>query len=1157
MKFYQETEHGAYSHAMSKLLLVMKLIVFLLTVTILQVNAVSYAQKITLKTHNESLENVFSEIRNQSNYDFFYDLKLIRKAKPVTIEVKGASIGEVLNLCLKGQLLTYKVEDKVIMVREINQLSSGTSLIKTITGVVIDADSKQLLSGVSVKNLTTNVTVVSAGNGRYTIKANPDDVLVFSFVGYVGQQLKVLTSTTINVALKSNLISLNEVLVIGYGTVSRADLTGSVGVVNMNELTKAPVASFEQALAGRIAGVAVTSSEDQPGSGMNIVIRGAGSLTQSAAPLYVVNGFPIEDFDASSLNPEDIESISVLKDASATAIYGARGANGVIIVETKQGQEGLTVISYSGQYGIAQSNKRMEMMSPYEFVKYELERSPSQASERLFPELFAQNIVPTLADAERYRNAPSIDWQDKILQNGLTNIHSLSLRGGTKQTRYSISGSVFDQQGSIINSGSSRYSGNASLTQTVNSKLRAGANLNYSYNPVYGQLSSFGSTGAGSSSLFFSAWGYRPVSAGLDLDFEDDLFDPDIDQTTDYRINPFLSVQNELRERYTTNLQANGWFTYNFSKTLSLKVQGGIDSRLVKNKSFYNSLTHRGSESRPNNTAGVNGGVSYAERDIWSNENTLTWKKTLNKRNKIDAVGGFSLQSISGEGFGLSAQNLPNESLGVWGLNEGIPRPVSSSFTNSTLMSYFARVNYNYNEKYYATLTARADGSSKFVDHWGYFPSGAVSWRMSNEPFMKKVVFISDAKLRASFGITGNNRVGDFSYLSSLGLPLDGAYSFNNATPMLGVRQTSMGNEALKWESTAQTDFGLDLAFLKNRIQVTVDVYRKTTSDLLLNANLPFVTGFSSAFKNIGKLQNQGLEISLQTSNVNSRKFTWTSNFNISFNQNKILALADDEEFMLSSVSWDNQFTNFPYIARVGQAAANYFGMIWEGVYNYDDFDTTPGGGYILKGHLPTNNPDANRKPQPGDIKYRDINGDGIINDYDRVNIGRALPIHTGGFGNNFQYMGFDLNVFFQWSFGNDILNANKAFFEGNHRNMTLLNQFASYVDRWSPENPNSTLFRAGGGSTNGVYSSRLIEDGSFLRLKTVALSYTVPKQLSRKLSANTISLNASAQNLITWTNYSGMDPEVSVRNSILTPGLDWSSYPRMRTIVFGLKASF
>jgi TonB-linked SusC/RagA family outer membrane protein len=1162
MEFYTHFKrHGSVS-ALTKLIQVMRLIFFFLTIMISQVSASSFAQKITMNVKNESMEKVFNTIRIQSGYDFFYDLKLIKSTKPVTINIKGASIEEILNICFKDQPLIYKIEDKAVMIRERSNPVAIQAPAKNIVGVIINGETKEPLSGVSIKIKATNKVAVSGENGRYSISANSEDILIFSYLGYAPQSFKVGVRTTINVALKPILTDLDEVLVVGYGTVKRGDLTGAVGSVSIKDIANAPVQSFEQALAGRVAGVNVTSNEDQPGSGMNIVIRGAGSLTQSTAPLYVIDGFPIEDFDAKSLNPDDVESISVLKDASSTAIYGARGANGVIVVQTKQGNEGMPTISYSGRMGIAQANKRMEMMNPFEFVKYELERSPSIATQVFFRDIFDVDGIATVSDLERYRGVKGVNWQDKILQNGSTNIHSLALRGGTKQTRYSVSGSIFNQGGSIINSGSKRYQGKAALIQTVNAKLRAGIDVNYSYNMNYGLISSTGAASAASSSLFYSAWGYRPVK-GIgpvdeeDWNIEEDLYDSSIDQTADYRINPMLSVENELRERYTTNFRTNAWFTYNLIKDLEIKVQGGIDNVLDKSKIFYNSKTHRGTPDRPGNTAGVNGGISYLERGVYSNENTITWKKVLNKKNRFDVMGGFSLQSITGEGFGLSAQNLPNEQLSVWGLNEGIPRPNSSRYIWSTMASVFGRVNYSYDSKYLATVTYRADGSSKFLKKWGYFPSAALAWRMSRESFMKNIRFISDAKLRASIGVTGNNRVGDFSYDPALAMPFDGSYSFNNATPIPGIRQSNMGNKDLKWEPTTQADLGIDLGFLKNKIELTVDVYRKTTSDLLLNANVPFVTGFSTAYKNIGKLQNDGLEITLQTVNVKNKKISWTSSFNISFNKNKILALTKDEQFMLSSVAFDNLYTDFPYIARVGESAATFFGMIWEGVYGYEDFDVAPDGKYILKPGLPTNNPDVTVKPRPGDIKYRDVNSDGVINGNDRVNIGRTAPIHTGGFSNTFAYKGIDLNVFLQWSYGNDILNVNKAFFEGNQSSRILLNQFASYQDRWTEENTSSNIFRANGGGPAGIYSTRLIEDGSFLRLKTVALGYTLPKRLTSKAKISTVRLSASGQNLFTWTKYSGMDPEVSVRHSILTPGLDWSSYPRMRTFVFGAQVTF
>jgi len=377
------------------------------------------------------------------------------------------------------------------------------------------------------------------------------------------------------------------------------------------------------------------------------------------------------------------------------------------------------------------------------------------------------------------------------------------------------------------------------------------------------------------------------------------------------------------------------------------------------------------------------------------------------------------------------------------------------------------------------------------------------------------------------------------------------------ATPERGGSVSSMGNSDLRWETTSQLDIGYDLGILKDRLNLTVDVYRKTTFDLLLNANVPYYTGFQRVFRNIGKVQNQGLEITLNSVNVRKRDFEWRSNFNISFNRNKILQLADDENNMLSMKNWSSGFSETPlYMAKVGGPAALFYGYIFDGVYQYEDFDQTPSGDYILKNDRPDNG-DPRELIQPGDVRYRDLDGDGMITDGDRTVIGRTLPIHIGGFNNDFRYKNFSLNVFFQWSYGNHVYNANREIFEGNRLNSIIINQYASYEDRWTPENPSNTLFRVGGMGPAGTYSSRVIEDGSFVRLKTVALAYRFNPRYLQAIRLSDLEVNVAAQNLFTWTNYSGTDPEVSIRHSILTPGFDFSAYPRARTLVFGLKATF
>jgi TonB-linked SusC/RagA family outer membrane protein len=1006
-------------------------------------------------------------------------------------------------------------------------------------------------ANVSVKN--SNLGTVTDIEGNYQIQV-PDEnqVLVFSFIGYVTQEIPVNGRSQIDVTMESDIQALQEVVIIGYGSVQKSDLTGSVGRVEIEDLVKAPVASFADALAGRVAGVRVSGSDGQPGGGMNIVIRGAGSLTQSTSPLYVIDGFPVEDLDPATLNPEDIESMTILKDASSTAVYGSRAANGVILIQTKRGIVGEPVVSLSSSYGIQQNPRKMEMMDPYEFVKYQSELNPTSFET---PAYFANDRT-----LDYYRNVEGIDWQDEVIQTGAVQIHNLSVRGGTENTRYAISGSMYDQKGVIVNTGLSRYTGRVTLDQTISDKVKVGITSNYSGVNTFGQVLN---QGAGSSSpssyVLFRTWAYRPVTPdGSDL--LNALVDENAVNNSDFRVNPFIDLENQHQENSNNLVEANGYVSYEITKDLLFKSNAGIRHESIRWDRFYNSRTSQGSPFNPNNANGINGMVRYIDNRGFSNENTLNYTNTINDDHTITGLGLFAINSYSNKANGFSSRQLPNENLGMDGLDEGLPYdPIASSSVN-TMVSYATRWDYNYKSKYIITGTFRADGSSKFVDHWGYFPGGAIAWNMDREDFFTNAFpFISTSKLRASYGTIGNNRVGDFDTHPRLNQTLDG-YSFNNETPTGSVYISAVGNPSLRWEKVTTIDMGYEFGLFGDRITMEVDVYRKLTEDLLLNAPLPPTTGFGSAVKNIGKLRNDGLEISLNSVNVSSSSpsgFYWDSQFNISFNNNKIMELTRGQQSLQSVASFESQFNSPLYMSEIGKSAGMMIGYIWEGNYQYEDFENPAPDVYILKNSVPTNGALRNAI-QPGDIKYRDLNGDGVVNVYDKTIIGRGQPIHIGGFANNLAYKGFNLHLFLQWSYGNDIYNANRLSLEGNSNGRANMNQFASYANRWSPENPTNENYRTRGQGPIGVHSSRVVEDGSFLRLKTVSFSYALPaQQLEALRFFNHLSFNVTSQNLLTWTNYSGMDPEVSTRNPVLTPGFDFSSYPQARTLVFGIKAEF
>lgn len=1022
----------------------------------------------------------------------------------------------------------------------------------TISGTVTGSDNTPV-EGVSVKlkgSKTAGVITNAEGKYRITIP-NKDAFLIFSHVGYVERELSPGKNSTFDVVLQSKIKESEEVIVVGYGTVKKKDLTGSVAKVNMEDINKAPVRSFDEALAGRTAGVQVQSSDGQPGSGINIVVRGNNSITQNNSPLYVIDGFPIENSNNNAINPADIETIEVLKDASATAIYGARGANGVIIITTKKGKEGPPVISFNVSYGTQKALRKMELLDAYEYVRYQVESDPALVpSSGSFGQTPTQIYLSNGKSIDDYKNVQAFDWQEAVLRRAPMANYNLSVTGGTKQTRYAISGSLLDQQGILINSGYKRYQGRIVLDQTINSKLKISVNANYS-NLLQSGISPSQSVFSASHNLMVAIWGARPVSPDVD-DPEDMLFDPTINSATDYRVNPVVNQKNLVRNNRVQNFTVNAYAEYAILPNLKLRISGGVVQNIGENELFNNSQTQYGN---PRSLDGVNGSITFPKNSSWLNENTLNWNKTFGKAHTLNAVAGFTAQEGKTSSYGMRATQLPNEELGLSGLDEGILQPISATSSLWSMASYLGRVNYSYKSKYLFTASFRADGSSKFSadNKWSYFPSGAFSWRFSKEKFLVNSKILSEGKFRISYGQTGNNRVSDFAYLTLMRLtnPL---YVFNN-NYQSGVEAAQLGNRDLRWENTRQIDMGVDLGFFDQRLNITADVYQKTTPDLLLNADLPTSTGFTTVFKNVGSVRNQGLELSLNSVNIQKAKFSWSSSFNISFNKSEVLKLAEDQEALLSNINWDQNWRNTPaYIAKLGMPLGMMYGFIWDGVYTYDDFNRTGTGGYILKDNVTTNGNNRDRI-QPGDIKYRDLNGDKIVNANDYTIIGRGLPIHYGGLTNNFTYGDFDLNVFFQWSYGNDILNTNLVYFGANETHSSR-NLFAFYKDRWTPQNPDSKIPRLKG-YRGGGYSSYMVEDGSYLRLKTVSLGYNVNNRLLKKVKIRSLRAYVAAQNLITWTNYTGLDPEVSAYNSALTPGFDFSTYPRARTITFGLNLSF
>lgn len=1047
-------------------------------------------------------------------------------------------------------------------------LPTVVSAQKLVKGVVSAPDG-ELLIGVAV-SLKSDAAkgVFTDLDGQFAIEVkDANEVLKFTYMGFNTIEKKVDLVNPMKVVMEEESKFLDEVVVVGYQEIRRRDLTGSVAKANLGDMLKASASSFDQALGGRLAGVQVSSGEGTPGSAMNIVIRGANSINSDNSPLYVIDGFPVEDPEvASTINPNDIESLDVLKDASATAIYGARGANGVVMITTKKGKAGAPKLTYDFDGGVQRISNKIDLLDAYEFVK--LQEEIYASSEMTGDNGYYQTYNGHKYGLEDYRYAEQYDWQDMIFEDAFQQSHNLSLTGGSDGVRYNVSTSYYDQDGVVMRSNYNRLQGRGALTIRKD-KWHSYLTVNYSKATQRGASPSQTSY-SGMNNLFYSVWGYRPLTQpNVPLNsLMDNIRDESVDSNNDYRFNPILDLQNGYNKRITDNLRTSGFVEYEAIKNLKIKISGTYTTDSKRYEDFNNSKTRYG---YPGSTSGVNAKLRTYDRRTWLNENTVTYQTTIDKKHNLNLLGGITFEESRDKFNSISYSHIPFESLGMAGIKNGTPGTPQGHIKEESTMSYLARAIYNFDSRYYLTATMRADGSSKFdkKNRWGYFPSFALSWNLSEENFFKPLrSVISESKFRAGWGVTGNNRVDAYARFSELmmkdaseGLYVNqegvghGVYPFGEKPGSVGVIPTRLGDKDLKWETTKQINIGLDLTLFGDRVSIVADWYDKITSDLLMAQTMPYSSGYGQIWRNIGEVQNTGFEFTLNTTNISTKDFEWTSSFNISFNKNKVRQLADGRNSMTSVATFDQNFNAMSnYIAKVGNPIGMMYGYIYDGTYKYDDFNKS-GGSYSLKPGVPSFSGEANT--QPGYPKYRDINGDGVINSDDRTIIGKGDPKHIGGFTNNFRYKDFDLSIFLQWSYGNDILNANKLMFESGFNKKKDLNQFASFANRWTPENPESDIPRVSNSNSNNVISTRIIEDGSFLRIKNITLGYNIPAKMLKKIRIDRARIYVAVQNLYTFTDYSGYDPEVSIKNSALQPGLDFSAYPRAKTFNFGINLGF
>jgi len=1030
-------------------------------------------------------------------------------------------------LCMGVLLLTFSVMGQV-----------------NITGTVLDEDGVPL-AGVSILEKGSQNGVVSDFDGKYSINVKTNAVLMYSYLGYKTLEKPTKGQSVVNVLMSPDFQQLDETVVIGYGSLQRKDLTGSVASVDMKGVKEAPVVNFVQALAGRVAGVQVSGGSGEPGSGLNIVIRGGNTVNGSNAPLFVIDGFVMPNFSSNLLDPADIQSIDILKDASATAIYGARGSNGVILITTKTPKIGKTSISFETRVDVNNVTKKMEVLNGYEFVRLSNEIHEERAADRFFKDSEG-NIV---GDVEDYQNVPWTNWQDIAFRSGLSRNHTLQVSHGNETTRINLSLNTLKNEGTLINTDFERVNGRLNLNHKLSPKL--GINLNVLYsNRIYNGINTFGNS---SYSFLRGLIQYTPVLSLFrdygDFDPLEDIVGGDFDFSNIFNWHPILTLENEYRKREFDQIVTNLGVKYKVAPHLTFESRGSYNGTFGESGIFNNSKTVSGRLVSKVN--GINGSINHSKSVFLSHINTLNYNKRF-KKHRINALLGTDIIIRKGTTTSFRAVDIPEylEGLGINALDSGTlndDNDVHGS-SESRLYSVFGRLNYSFRNKYLLTASIRRDGSSKFASNnrIGYFPSFAASWKAEQEKFIKNLGLFSQLKLRIGYGKTGNDRIPNNIVYDVLA---DTRYFFDGEE-VIGQRPPSTGsNSNIKWETTETYNAGLDIGLFNNRISIAAEVYQKDTKNLLINKDASPSQGFTSIWENNGQVRNRGLELVLSTVNVSAKNFTWTSDFNISFNENQVISLPEGKP-IFARPNYYRRYSSNQFIVEEGRPLGNIYGYISDGVYQPEDFvnydPTSP-----VHPLLPTQ--PSYRAHEAGDEKYKDLNGDGNITADDKTIIGNTLPEHFGGITNTFTYKNFQLSAFFQWSYGNDILNANRLVFEST---IFGQNNLATVLNRWTLDHQDTHIHRAGGRGLEDI-SSRVVEDGSYIRLKTINLSYSFSKDNIQKFGIKDLSLYAAAQNLITWTNYSGFDPDVSVINSPIMPGIDYSAYPLNRTMSLGLKISF
>ena len=1114
------------------------------------VTAVS-AQQVTVRLRQVKLVQVLDEISRQTGYAFYHSRPTVDPDRIVSLDVTDTKLETALDRLFAGTRIGYEIRNqKIYLVAKNDPQNEATrQQPRPVKGQVKDAAGEPVIGATVVVKGTTKGASTGI-DGGFTLDVTPDDVLVVSYIGYDTQEIPVGSRTSFDIQLREEATTLDDVVVIGYGAVKKRDVSTAISSIKAEDIANRPITDFRQSMAGKMPGVQVMQTGGDPEGNVMVRVRGISSATAGNDPLYIVDGVPMEN-GLSNLNTNDIESMEVLKDASSAAIYGSRGSNGVILITTKKGKSETIQVTYDGYYGIEQVSKKIDLMNAYQYAQVSKE-----AHDAAYLDQYPGGTAPNGDRPESYMNYPvelvpylngepgltDTDWQDAIFRTASTTSHNIAISGKGKHVNYFISGNYYYKEGVIINSDFERYS----FRMNLDGKYK---NFKYGVNfsPSYSKSNKVNASGDyNSGGIVQSALTSCPI---WPIHNEDGMFNFQGNGYwrigTDYQHNEILNpvalatLQSEVIDRMS--MTGRTFLGYDICKGLSFQTSfGGSFYGAIDNKYRSSELPLRGKAyyDAPSNPEGYSSAGFYFN---WLIENQLTYDRTFGDHS-LNVILVQSAQKETYKTLNVTATDYPNnqnQTIGGGTVSDG-----DSKTEQWSLASYLARVQYNYKGKYMLSAAIRADGSSRFGknNRWGYFPSASAAWRISGEPFFQNaeaLSWISDLKIRASYGQTGNFQIGNYRHLATMSGD-DYILGTGSGSLVSGYKPSDVENPDLTWEKTSMFNVGADLSLLGGYFNLTAEYYYANTTDMLLEVPIPHLTGYSTTLMNIGKVNNRGWELSATSQHSYANGISYSLNANWAKNTNEVKALGANDTPIIQSGSVDHAY----YITKVGEPIGSYYLLVQDGIFrNEEDLKAYP--------HVST--------AQPGDFRFVDVDGDGEIDlEKDRTIVGNYMPDFTYGFGGSFGYRGLDFSVAFQGVHGNEILNLNRRYLdnmEGNTNGTTVaFNRWKSPTEIGDGNTNRANRKQTGNNTRTSTWH---VEDGSYLRLQNIALGYTLPAKWTKKFYVEKLRIYVSAQNLVTWTDYSGYNPEVSNRTSALTPGEDYGTYPLAKTYMVGLNVTF